>query len=164
MWFHGTVSGNWESFCKNGVLVDFNKDTSDSLDFGFGFYLAPTKERAESYIRGMMENALFYSPTDHPMILGFEFRPIDIFEDTSYNSKILSKDDDEFAIFVFENRCENIDGSKQHGYDVIYGVMSDSVPTKAIMEYKMGIITKEELLESLKKSTSMKQLSLHNHM
>lgn len=162
MWFHGTVSSNWESFCKNGVLVDFNKDTSDSLDFGFGFYLAPTEERAESYIRGMMENTSFYSPTDHPMILGFEFRPIDIFEDTTYNSKILSKYDDEFAIFVFENRCENIDGSKQHNYDVIYGVMSDSVPTKAIIDYKMGIITKEDVLESLKKSTSMKQLSLHN--
>ena len=40
--------------------------------------------------------------------------------------------------------------------------MSDSVPTQAILEYKMGAKTKEEVLECLKKPTSMKQLSLHN--
>lgn len=52
-------------------------------------------------------------------------------------------------------------GLKQHDYDVIYGVMSDSVPTQAILEYKMGVKTKEEVLECFKKATSMKQISLH---
>lgn len=40
--------------------------------------------------------------------------------------------------------------------------MSDSVLSQIVLEYKMGIKTKEEVLESLKKATSMKQLSLHN--
>lgn len=40
--------------------------------------------------------------------------------------------------------------------------MSDSVPAQAILEYKMGIKTKEEVLECFKKATSMKQISLHN--
>jgi len=53
-------------------------------------------------------------------------------------------------------------GNKQHNYDIIYGVMSDSIPTIAIQEYKMGIKTKEEVLQCLKKPTSMKQISLHN--
>jgi len=162
MWYHGTVFSNWDSFCQNGVLVDINKDTSDALDFGYGFYLAPTKERAEHYIMSMMENTDFYKDNDSPMILGFEFTPLEWFEGEEYKTKILGKYDDEFAIFVFENRTENIEGSKQHDYDVIYGVMSDSVPTIAIIEYKMGAKTKEEVLESLKKATSMKQLSLHN--
>lgn len=162
MWYHGTVFSNWGSFCQNGILVDINKDTSDALDFGYGFYLAPTKERAEHYITGMMENTDFYKSDDSPMILGFEFTPLEWFEKEEYNTKIFGKYDDDFAIFVFENRTENVEGSKQHDYDVIYGVMSDSVPTIAIMEYKMGVKTKEEVLDCLKKATSMKQLSLHN--
>lgn len=161
MWYHGTVYSNWQNFCKNGIIADFNKDTSDALDFGYGFYLAPSKERAENYIMGMMKNSGFYLENDKPMILGFEFVPLEWFESDEYQTKILSKYDDEFAIFVFENRTENVFGTKQHDYDVIYGVMSDSVPTRIIQEYKIGIKTKEDVLESLKKSTSMKQISLH---
>lgn len=161
-WYHGTVFSNWESFCKNGVIADYNKDTSDSLDFGYGFYLAPTKERAESYIARMLQTSGVYSEDEKPMILEFEFTPIEWFDGEEYNTKIFSQYSDEFAIFVFENRTENTEGIKQHDYDVIYGVMSDSVPTKVIMEYKLGQKSKEEVLESLKKSTSMKQISLHN--
>lgn len=162
MWYHGTVFSSWSSFCQNGVLVDINKDTSDALDFGYGFYLAPSKERAEHYILSMMENTGFYKEGDFPLILGFEFTPLKWFEEKEYNTKLFEKYDDEFAIFVFENRTENIFGLKQHNYDVIYGVMSDSVPTQAVLEYKMGVKTKEEVLDSLKKATSMKQISLHN--
>lgn len=100
-----------------------------------------------------MENADFYKDNDFPLILGFQFTPLEWFEGEEYNTKILGKYDDEFAIFVFENRTENTFGSKQHDYDVIYGVMSDSVPTQDILQYKMGIKTKEEVLDSLKKAT-----------
>ena len=162
MWYHGTVYSNWESICKNGILAEYNKDNSDSLDFGYGFYLAPSKERAEHYILSMMENSGFYSETDEPIVLGFEFNPLEWFQNDEYNTKIFGKYDDEFAIFVFENRTLNVAGSKQHNYDVIFGVMSDSVPTLEIQKYKMGMVTKEEVIESFKVSTSMKQLSLHN--
>lgn len=161
MWYHGTIFCNWESFCKNGVLVDINKDTSDALDFGYGFYLAPSKERAEQYILRMMDNTDFYTIDDIPMILGFEFNALELFESGNYNTKIFGKYDDEFANFVFTNRTENLSGIKQHSYDIIYGVMSDSVPTQTILEYKIGTKTKEEVLESLKKGISMKQISLH---
>ena len=162
IWYHGTVLSNWDSFCHDGVLADINKDTSDALDFGYGFYLAPTRERAEHYILSMMKNSAFYNDNDTPMILGFEFTPLEWFEEENYNTKIFGKYDDEFALFVFENRTQNILGTKQHDYDVIYGVMSDSVPTQAILEYKMGTKTKEEVFECFKKTTSMKQISLHN--
>lgn len=162
IWYHGTVYSNWKSFCENGVIADFNKDTSDALDFGYGFYLAPNKERAEHYIISMMKNCDFYAKDEQPMILGFEMTPLEWFVEEEYQTKIFSKFDDEFAIFVFANRTENMMGTKQHSYDVIYGVMSDSVPTVEIQEYKMGNKSKEEVLECLKKSNSMKQISLHN--
>ena len=102
IWYHGTVFSNWESFCKNGVVADYNKDTSDALDFGYGFYLAPSKERAEHFIISMMENGGFYSKDEKPMILGFEFTPLEWFENEEYQTKVFSKFDDDFAIFVFE--------------------------------------------------------------
>ena len=40
--------------------------------------------------------------------------------------------------------------------------MSDSVPTLLIQKYKNKEITKEAVIDLLKKSTSNKQLSLHN--
>lgn len=162
MWYHGTILSNWDSFCQNGVLADINKDTSDALDFGYGFYLAPTIERAENYIISMMKNSGFYAPEDTPLILGFEFVPLEWFDGTEYNTKVFGDYNDEFAIFVFENRTENLLGQKQHDYDAIYGVMSDSVPTLAILDYKMGRKSKNDVIECLKKATSMKQISLHN--
>lgn len=58
IWYHGTVFSNWNSFCQNGIVVDINKETSDALDFGYGFYLAPNRERAEHYITSMMKNTI----------------------------------------------------------------------------------------------------------
>lgn len=31
MWYHGAVYSNWDSFCENGILADYNKSTSDAL-------------------------------------------------------------------------------------------------------------------------------------
>jgi len=108
IWYHGTTYSNWESFCSKGVIADYNKDTSDALDFGYGFYLATTKERAEHFIVSMMRNSEFYSKDEKPMILGFEFIPMEWFKDMKYQTKIFYKFDDEFAEFVFGNRTENV--------------------------------------------------------
>ncbi len=110
----------------------------------------------------MMENSGFFDESDVAMILEFELNPLPWFEEDISNTRILNRYDDDFAIFVFENRTENMAGSNQHDYDVLYGVMSDSVPTLEIQHYKTGIKNREEVIASLKKQTSMKQLSLHN--
>jgi len=163
LWYHGTLLSNWKSICENKVLVDFNKDTSDALDFGYGFYMAPDSAQAESFIRNLVANeVLMLKDDDKPIILGFEFEPLVYFESEVYKTKDFSKYKDDFASFVFENRTENKKGNKQHEYDIIYGVMSDSIPTESILGYKLGKKTKEEVLEDFKKSTSMKQISLHS--
>ena len=137
--------------------MDFNKDTSDALDFGYGFYLAPDSGKAESFIRNLVDNEVIQlAEGDRPIILGFEFEPLDYFESGEYKTKDFSKYNDEFALFVFDNRIENKKGSKQHDYDIIYGVMSDAIHTESILEYKLGKKTKEEVLNDFKKSTSMK--------
>lgn len=40
--------------------------------------------------------------------------------------------------------------------------MSDSLPTILIQKYKNKELTKENVIEGLKKSTAVKQLSIHN--
>jgi len=160
-WYHATTLDNWDSICTQGILVDFNKDTSDALDFGYGFYLTPTQERAESYITNLLKAGVL-AEDKTPIILEFELNVLELFEDNTYNAKILNAYDDEFAIFIFENRTENKRGICQHDFDIIFGVMSDRIPMQVIADYKMNKITKDEAIELLKKPTSMKQLSLHN--
>lgn len=60
------------------------------------------------------------------------------------------------------NRLECKTNEQRHNYDVIYGVMSDSVPTQLLLRYRAGEIDKEDVLTGLKKGNSMKQLSIHN--
>ena len=70
--------------------------------------------------------------------------------------------DDEFAEFVFHNRIYNVDGESHHNNDLIFGVMSDSRPTLLIQQYKRGVKSKHDVIEGLKKSTRVKQISIHN--
>jgi hypothetical protein len=97
-----------------------------------------------------------------PVIIEFSFCPLQWYNENKYKFKFLSSYDDDFANFVFYNRVDNVDGNHQHDYDIIFGVMSDSVPTVLIQKYKQNDISKDEVIDALKKSTSVKQLSLHN--
>jgi hypothetical protein len=49
-----------------------------------------------------------------------------------------------------------------HGYDIIWGVMSDSVPPEIIIAYMNKEITYEKAIELLKKPQSMRQLYIGN--
>jgi len=160
-WYHATLSSYWNEICKKGILATYNKDTSNSLDFGYGFYLALTATQAENFIAQQLKFASI-NENDQPLILEFSFCPLQFFESTQYSTRILGGYDDEFAKFVFNNRTQNIAGAQQHTYDLIFGVMSDALPLLLISEYSKGLKSKEEVLEALKKQTSMKQLSLHN--
>lgn len=99
---------------------------------------------------------------DYPIVLGFKFDPLYYFTSPDYNTKIFAKHDEGFAEFVFNNRMNNKKGEKQHNFSIIYGVMSDSVPTESILQHKLGIKTKDEVIDDFKKPTSMKQISLHD--
>ena len=94
-----------------------------------------------------------------PVILEFEFLPLQYFENEKYSTKIFNSYNEEFAKFVFQNRY-HLD--EKHKYDLIFGVMSDSNPMLLIQQYREKKITENEVIDGLRKSTSMKQLSIHN--
>lgn len=97
-----------------------------------------------------------------PIVIEFRFSPFEWYEKGTYNFGFLNTYNNEFAEFVFHNRVRNIFGEEQHEFDLIFGVMSDNLPTVLIQKYKANQITREEVIEGLKKSTSNKQISLHN--
>lgn len=168
-WFHATTLKHWGNICKIGIQIDYNKGME--LDFGYGFYLMPNKESAERYIENLIK---FRTPDlgefgfnedkseKIAVIIEFKFKPGEILNSKDYKYKFFTQYDDEFAEFVFLNRSDNVNGEKQHNFDIIMGVMSDSNPNLLLNQYKSKEITRGIVIEQLKKSTSVKQLSLHN--
>lgn len=154
-WYHATTMDGFLSLKQNGVIAKYNQ--GKPLDFGYGFYLTLNEEMAERYIK-----RLYQADDDVFVITEYTFSPLPWFTTEEYNAALFPKFDDNFARFVMNNRLMAHSLIQQHAYDVIYGVMSDSAPVQLLMDYRVGAITEEQALEGLKKSNSMKQLSVHN--
>jgi len=157
-WYHGTTFGSWLEIEKEGIRADYN--LGNKLDFGYGFYLAPKYKQAESYI---LRNIPYMSLSEKdmlnkPVVIEFELCLNNIIHE--YSHKVFLHRDDEFAEFVIMNRM-NPD-LKNHNYDFVIGVMTDSNPIDLIMKYQLHEIELKEVKEGLLKWNSMEQLSLHN--
>jgi len=159
VWYHATTLEHFHNIHNVGVKASINKDTSDNTDFGYGFYLTDDVKKAERFIRRLLE---FDARNGIPVILEFKFCPLSWFVEDEYSTKIFDKFNEEFGLFVFENRVNNKNGETQHAYDSIYGVMSDSLPEKLMIEYRLSIKSKEEVIKELIRPNSMKQLCLQN--
>lgn len=157
-WFHATTKSSFENILAQGVVADYNRYSE--LDFGYGFYLTTTEKLAESYISKLLSWA--DSTDDPPVIMEFEMNPLEWFLNAEYSTAVFPAFDDSFAEFVFNNRMNSSTGKQFHDYDAIYGVMSDSVPTKLLLQFRGGEISYEAVIDGLKKSNSMKQISLHS--
>ncbi len=78
------------------------------------------------------------------------------------NFRYFPKHDETFAKFVFENRLHNVYNNIPHGFDIIWGVMSDNRPDLILTEYGAGDLSYEDAIHALQKANSMKQLYLGN--
>lgn len=154
-WYHATTMDGFLSLKQHGVIAKYNQ--GKPLDFGYGFYLTLNPDMAERYIQRL------YEPEEDTFVITeYTFSPLLWFNTEEYNTAVFPKFNDDFAEFVMTNRMIAPSLEQQHSYDAIYGVMSDSAPVQLLMNYRLGNITKEQTLEGLKKSNSMKQLSVHN--
>jgi hypothetical protein len=173
-WYHGTTLEGWKQLCNDKIDVKYN--IGNELDFGFGFYLTQQQVQAENYTKniikfrkeerqklGLFSSLIFQNNEDEiPVVIEFGLNPIVLYESGNYEIQIYDSYNDDFAEFVFHNRLHNIVGQSQHKNDVIYGVVSDSLPMLLITSYKLKQITKDKVIEGLKKSTRDTQLSIHN--
>lgn len=163
-WYHGTTIEAYHSICEQGVLSSYNIGTQ--LDFGAGFYLTDSVESASGYMKRLPEpdasGALIQRKTW--CVIEFAFNPFSLLFDTEnkYTYYNFPKHDEQFAKFVFENRLNNVYNENPHGYDIIWGVMSDSVPPEVIMSYLNGEISYTDAISILQKPQSMHQLFIGN--
>ena len=156
-WFHGTNLSGWRSLCQKKVQSDFNLGTE--LDFGAGFYLAPTFKQAESYISRILPYIEHEVDGDkEAVVIEFELNLSKVGK--CFKLKSFLHFDDVFAKFVFYNRM--YPSTRMHDYDCVIGVMSDSNPDSLMMEYRAGLISMDEVLQGLKQWTSMVQVSLNS--
>lgn len=157
-WYHGTTSSQWNSICEAGILVKHN--IGISLDFGNGFYLSNNQKDTENYALNIVKYNEDTYNEEQPIVLCFEFSPLDMINNgRSYH--YFGAYDDEFANFVFDCR-ENYLSEKKHSYDITGGVMTDYIPAMLMQQYFIGDLTRKQVVEMLKKSTSKKQICLHN--
>jgi hypothetical protein len=156
-WYHGTMLTEWKSICETGVSAKYN--IGISLDFGNGFYLSNSQTDAENYALNAVKYGNSSNKNEQPIVLCFEFSPMDMIENgSSYH--YFGAYDDEFANFVFDCR-ENYLEAKRHSYDITGGVMTDYIPTKLMQQYFLGELSRQDVVELLKKTTSKKQICLH---
>ena len=175
-WYHGTSLEGAESIKKLGVLADFNH--GNSLDFGAGFYLTETKKLADSYMSRVPVIGADGKLTKRTewAVIEFKFNPytllfgspsetskdeLTVFNGLSYTYKNFAKHNEEFAKFVFDNRRNSLESPNSrnvHCIDIIWGVMSDSIPDQVMIDFSNNELTYEQAIEKLMKSNSMKQL------
>ena len=163
-WYHGTTLDAYYNIRDQGVISSYNIGTQ--LDFGTGFYLTDSVESASKYmgrLPDLGENGELIKRTKW-CVIEFEFNPFELLFKTESNYKFrnFAKHDEEFAKFVFANRLYNVYNEKPHGYDIIWGVMSDSIPPEVLLAYQNNEITYEEAIRKLQKPQSMKQLYIGN--
>lgn len=162
-WYHGTTVDGAENIRNIGVIANYN--LGSELDFGMGFYLTDTYERAESYISRVpvLKEGKFVKASQWA-IIKFEFNPFNVLfsNENEFKYRNFPKHDVEFAAFSFDNRINNVYNEKPHGYDIIWGVMSDNLPGQIILDYKNGKISYDKAIELLQKPNSMKQLYIGN--
>ena len=179
-WYHGTSLENVESIEKLGVIAFYNQ--GNMLDFGAGFYLTDTRERADAYISRVPIISREYVPMVRRewAVVEFKFNPfallfgkpdktdeqeITVLNGLNYMYKNFATHNEEFAKFVFDNRLNtlnNVNNKNQHSIDIIWGVMSDSFPDQVMYDFVNGKITYEEAILKMQKPNSMKQLYIGN--
>lgn len=160
IWYHGTLDIYLDSLSEKIIS---NHNIGSELDFGPGFYLAPTFEIASRFIKQIFEYQKdFFEEEVKPIVIEVELSET-VTALIENGSKFIAYPnfDENFAEFILINRLEPL--KKIHNYDLIYGVMSDSNPLELIPLYKNGIISKDEFIQEIvNKRNSSKQLSIHN--
>ena len=113
-------------------------------DFGKGFYLNPNYEQA--FRMAQKTKSILKQGTE--IVSSFEFND-ELLNDSSFNVKIFSDYDREWAEFVVANR-KNISDIPIHNYDIVIGPIADDTVGLQIRRFIRGYIRLPEFIEELR--------------
>ena len=122
--------------------IDFSK-CKPYKDFGQGFYLTEIKEQAFQMAR---RTAAIYG--GDAVVTLFEFDETAL-NDTALSIKRFEEPDEEWALFVMDNRsCER--QHPTHEYDIVIGPVADDTIATLFRNFDDGIIDLPMLVNGLK--------------
>ena len=122
-----------------------------TLDFGQGFYLTTSQERAERWVKNRL-----IKPGSEGYVNSYLFDLTAV--GNLLNIKIFKTATEEWVDFVLANRM--IDGFT-HDYDVVIGPVADDRVYTQFSLFEQGIISKDTLLRELKTYRLMDQYLFH---
>ncbi|MEB8740793.1 DUF3990 domain-containing protein [Bacillus cereus] len=140
IWYHGTTS--WEApSVRSGINLDVSKR---SVDFGTGFYLtsnpkqawqwavrkADTNNRSRNFVlkkAARTGEKIDIPKPSHPAVIKFE---VDLKLLEKMNGKIFKEENDEWALFILENRLSDPSlisefSNRDAKFHYVYGPLAD---------------------------------------
>jgi len=136
--------------------IDFDK-CKPYKDFGRGFYLTEIKEQAVLMAR---RTASIYG--GEAVVTVFEFNETAALDDPKLSVKRFDEPDEEWALFVMNNRSRTQE-HPFHEYDIVIGPVADDTIATLFRNFDDGIIDLPTLVNGLKYKKVSSQYFFHSH-
>lgn len=136
-------------------VIDFTR-CRPYKDFGQGFYLTEIEEQATQMAR---RTASIYG--GEPVVTFFAFDKVAAFNDPSLSVKHFEKPDEEWALFVMNNRSRT-QSHPVHEYDIIIGPVADDTIATLFRNFDDGIIDLPTLVNGLSYKKISSQYFFHS--
>ena len=142
---------------SNTVIEGINLDKCKPYkDFGCGFYLTAIKEQASLMAK---RTAFIYGRES--VVTIFEFDEMAAYNDSGLSIKRFDEPNEEWALFVMNNRNRSQEYSS-HEYDIVIGPIADDVIATLFRNFEDGIIDIETLINRLKYKKISSQYFFHS--
>ena len=135
--------------------VDLHKCTPYK-DFGRGFYLTAIKEQASLMAK---RTAFIYG--EKAIVTVFEFDEVAAYDDLELSIKFFDEPDEEWALFVMNNRSRE-QKYPPHEYDIVIGPVADDVIATLFRNFEDGIIDIATLVNRLQYKKVSSQYFFHS--
>lgn len=135
--------------------IDFDK-CKPYKDFGRGFYLTEIEEQATLMAR---RTASIYG--GEAIVTAFEFSETEALSDLQLSIKRFDEPNEEWALFVMNNRSRT-HKHPYHAYDIVIGPVADDTIATLFRNFDDGIIDLPTLVSGLKYKKISSQYFFHS--
>lgn len=121
-----------------------------TLDYGEGFYLTSSVERAEAWVRRKLK--------DNKALGYVNIYDYDETLEATFETLAFERPDEAWLDFVMANR---VNPNFRHGYDIVKGPVANDRVYASFALYEAGLIDKQELINELRAYKLVNQILIH---